>query len=110
MKKIVAIFLCMVMMMTMVPSFFASAATVPTQQDAAVVVAADGTDSSNKDTESIGNTIKGFIELWGGLLKAILGQEVIQNFLPALKKVLFLVSPAEFFKTIGQIWNDITKK
>lgn len=109
MKKFVAVFLCMVMMMTMIPSFFASAAVVPADETA-VVVAADDTGSDNKDTESIGNTIKGFIELWGGLLKAILGQDVIQNFLPALKKVLFIVSPAEFFKTLGQLWNDITKK
>ncbi|MBQ7542283.1 MAG: hypothetical protein IJT44_08365 [Clostridia bacterium] len=111
MKKVIAVFLCMVMTIVMIPSFFASAATLPAQE---VVVAAD--DSGTGDTGQVDNSladpitlIKQFIELWGGLFKTIVGSEVWQEFLPALKKVLQLVSVGDLFKTIGQMFKDIRK-
>ena len=108
MKKVIAIFLCMVMTLVMIPSFFAQAATLPTQQEA-VVVAADDSDSGQVDNSLVDplNALLQFFELWGGLFKTIVGSDVAQNFIPALKKVLSIVSLSEFFKTIGQIWQDV---
>ena len=103
MKKLIAVFLCMVMMATMIPSFFASAAAAPAAAGVQEVVAQN--DDSGSD---LYNALKGFIELWGGLFQLILGSEVAQGFLPALKQVLSLVSIKEFFSTIGSIWSDVT--
>ncbi len=102
MKKLVAVFLCMVMLLTMIPSFFASAAAVPAADEAQVVAQ---NDESGSD---LFNALKGFIELWGGLLKLILGSDVAQGFLPALKQVLSIASLKDFFSTIGSIWKDVT--
>ncbi|MBQ7546082.1 MAG: hypothetical protein IJT41_03845 [Clostridia bacterium] len=110
MKKILAAFLCAVMMAVMIPSFFASAAPAPVQE--AVVVAAADTGSTGQVDNSLADPltlITQFIELWGGLFKTIVGSDVWQNFLPALKKVLSLVSIGDFFKTIGALWNDVRK-
>ena len=106
MKKFLAVFLCMVMTLVMIPSFFASAAVLPQQE--AVAVAADD-DSGQVDNSLVDpiNTLIDFIKLWGGLFKTVVGTDVWQNFLPALKQVLSLVSLGEFFKTIGQIWKDV---
>lgn len=111
MKKLVAIFLCMVMTLVMVPSFFASAATLPAQQEA-VVAADDGSGDSGQVDNSLVDPLNALIEffqLWGGLFKTVVGTDVWQNFLPALKQVLSIVSLGEFFKTIGQIWKDVRK-
>ena len=107
MKKVLAVFLCAVMMAVMIPSFFASAAVLPAQE--AVVVAADdaGTGQVDNSLADPATLITQFIALWGGLFKTIVGSDVWQNFLPALKKVLSLVSIGEFFKTIGALWNDV---
>ncbi len=107
MKKFTAIFLCMIMMLTLIPSFFASAATLPTQEVA--VVAADDSSTGQVDN-SLADPITlltDFFGLWGGLFKTIVGNDVWTSFLPALKQVLSLVSIGEFFKTIGQIWQDV---
>lgn len=107
MKKILAAFLCMVMMAVMIPSFFASAAAVPAQQ---TVAAAADSGSTGQVDNSLADPIKlvtQFIELWGGLFKTIVGSDVWQNFLPALKKVLSLVSIGEFFSTIGDLWKTV---
>ena len=101
MKKLIAVFLCMVMLLTMIPTFFASAATVPAE---ALEVVAQNDDSGS----DLFNALKGFIELWGGLFKLILGSDVAQNFLPALKQVLSISSLKDFFGTIGDIWKDVT--
>ena len=108
MKKIIAILMCMVMTLVMIPSFFASAAALPAQQEA-VVVAADDSGSGQVDNSLADplSALTGFLELWGGLLKTIVGSDVWSNFLPALKQVLSFVSIGEFFKTIGAIWKDV---
>lgn len=106
MKKIIAILMCMVMMLVMIPSFFASAATLPAQQEAVVVAADDSGQIDNSLADPI-SALSGFFELWGGLLKTIVGSDVWSNFLPALKKVLSIVSIGDFFKTIGAIWKDV---
>ena len=102
MKKLIAVFLCVVLFATMIPSFFASAATVPA---AAQEVVAQNDDAG---TQNMYDAIKGFIELWGGLFKLILGSDVATNFLPALKQVLSITSLKDFFGTIGSIWKDVT--
>ena len=108
MKKFVAIFLCVVMTLAMIPSFFASAATLPAQP--VVAAAADsGTGQVDNSLADPISALTGFLELWGGILKTLVGSEVWQNFLPALKQVLSIVSLGEFFKTIGQIWKDVRK-
>lgn len=101
MKKAIAIFLCMVIMTVMIPSFFASAAPLPAEEG--VVVAANDTE----DPTGIIAVFLKFIELWGGLFKTVVGSDIWQNFLPALKKVLSLVSLNEFFKTISALWQNI---
>ncbi len=108
MKKFIAIILCMVMTLAMIPSFFASAATLPAQQEAVVVAADDsGTGQVDNSLADPLSALMQFFELWGGLFKTIVGTDVWQNFLPALKQVLSVVSIGEFFKTIGQIWKDV---
>lgn len=108
MKKFLAVLMCMVMTIAMVPSFFASAAALPAQQEAVVVAADDsGTGQVDNSLADPMEALKGFLELWGGLLKTIVGSDVWQNFLPALKQVLSLVSIGEFFKTIGALWKDV---
>ena len=102
MKKLIAVVLCVVMMATMIPSFFASAAAVPAAQTEQVVAQNDDSGSD------LYTALKGFIELWGGLLKLILGSEVIQGFLPGLKDVLKLVSFGDFLATLRQLWGDVT--
>ena len=102
MKKLIAVFLCVVLFAAMIPSFFASAATLPAA--AQEVVAQE----ESTDMQGLYDAIKGAIELWGGLLKLILGSEIIQNFLPALKQVLSITSLQDFFSTIGSIWSDVT--
>ena len=106
MKKILAILLCMVMTAMMIPSFFASAAVLPAQQEAVVVAADDAGQVDNSLVDPI-NTVVDFFKLWVGLLKTIVGTDVWQNFLPTLKQVMSIVSLSEFFKTIGQMWRDI---
>jgi hypothetical protein len=106
MKKATAILMCMVMMLVMIPSFFASAAALP--EETAVVAADDaGTGQVDNSLADPLTAMKGFIELWGGILKTILGSDVWNNFLPALKQVLSLVSIKDFFSTIGAIWKDV---
>ena len=108
MKKFFAILMCMVMTVVMIPSFFASAAELPAQE--AVVVAADDNSGTGQVDNSLADPISaltGFFELWGGLLKTIVGSDVWSNFLPALKQVLSIVSIKEFFGTIGAIWKDV---
>lgn len=109
MKKFIAIILCAVMTVMMIPSFFASAAALPAQQEAVVVAADDGGDSGQVDNSLVDplNALIQFFQLWGGLFKTIIGSDVAQGFIPALKQVLSVVSISEFFKTIGQIWNDV---
>ena len=84
MKKAIAILMCMVMTLVMIPSFFASAAALP--EEAVVVAAADS------GTGQVDNS---------------LGSDVWNNFLPALKQVLSIVSLKEFFSTIGSLWSDV---
>ena len=110
MKKAIAVFLCMVMMAVMIPSFFASAVKLPTAQEA--VVAADDSGDTGQVDNSLADPItmiKQFIELWGGLFKTIIGSEVWKEFVPALKKVLEVVSIGDFFKTIGELFKSATK-
>ena len=110
MKKMLSIFLCVVMLIVMIPSCFASAAVLPAQQPAAVVVAADDSGTGQVDNSLAGfdEMIAQFIELWGGLLKVIVGSEVWSDFIPALVSVLSSISFPEIFKTLTQLWHDIT--
>ena len=107
MKKVIAVFLCVAMMVVMIPSFFASASPLPAQE--AVVVAADesGTGQVNNDLLDPITTLVQFFELWGGILQAIVGSEVWNEFLPGLMKAAQVVSAAEFFQSIVALWNDI---
>ena len=102
MKKLIAVFLCVVMMATMIPSFFASAAALPA--DGQEVVAQNDASGAN-----LGEAFTGFFELWGGLLKLFVGSDVWQNFLPMLKQ-LFTggASISDIFGSIGSLWKDIT--
>ena len=107
MKKFTAIFLCMIMMLTLIPSFFASAATLPTQEAVVAAAADSGTGQVDNSLADPVTLLTNFFTLWGGLLKTIVGNDVWKNFWPALKQVLSVVSIGEFFKTIGQIWSDV---
>ena len=106
MKKAIAILMCMVMTLVMIPSFFASAAALP--EEAVVVAAADsGTGQVDNSLADPLTALQGFFELWGGILKTVIGSDVWNNFLPALKQVLSIVSLKEFFSTIGSLWSDV---
>ena len=105
MKKFIAVFLCVIMMATMIPSFFASAEDTIVTSGAAAGTTTGTT--NNKDTAGLIETISGFIELWGGLLKAILGSDLMEGFGPALKQVLNIFSFGDFFANLGQLWKDI---
>ncbi|MBR4491007.1 hypothetical protein IKP13_10270 [bacterium] len=104
MKKFIAVLMCMVMCLTMIPSFFASASVLPADGQAEVVAQ---NDESGSDLLS---ALKGFVDLWGGLFNLIIGSDVAKNFLPALKDVLKLVSIGDFFSVVGRIWKDVVGK
>ena len=110
MKKFLSIFLVAVMTIVMVPSFFASAAELPAQP---VVVAAD----DGGQTGQVDNTLKSLTEVLGGLweffqglFKGLLGEDFLKEIGPALKKVLTIVSPGEFFKIVKGIFEDMFKR
>ena len=101
--------MCMVMALVMIPSFFASAAELPAQQEAAVVAADDaGTGQVDNTLKDLPEVLAKLYELLSGGLKVLVGSDVFQNFVPALKKVLSVVSIGEFFKTVAALWKDIT--
>lgn len=111
MKKFIAAFLCMVMMMTMIPSFFASAKALPAEE-AAVVAMDDNPANPNtpsRETEGILTTIQQFIQLWSGLFEKIIGPVVMEQFGPALKKVLNIVPLGQFFQAVKDIFSGIKK-
>ncbi len=95
MKKVIAVALCVIMMMTMMPMLFASAA------DTAV--------AAQDDLADLWTTVTGWSDLWGGLLKLILGQDFLKQIFPALKD-LFMggLSIGDFFSSLADMWAGIS--
>ena len=95
MKKFLAVFLCMVMICVMIPSFFASA-------ESAVAPV----------TGTVDNTLKGLPEVLGTLytfitkgFQTLIGSEAFKYF----QKAFTFSSIQDFFGSIGNIWNDVMR-
>ena len=97
MKKFLSVFVLVALMITMIPTFFASAAPVPAEGETAAVVA-----QNDEGNVGLGEALSGLGELWGGLLKLVTGEGGLAEFAKAFVQVL-----GDFFRTFGKLWGDI---
>ncbi|MBQ3151213.1 MAG: hypothetical protein IJB86_08230 [Clostridia bacterium] len=107
MKKFISVFLCLVMMLTFVPTVMASAAPVAVAEETEAPAeggeSGGGLDLGGLDLSWLGD----FWKLITGLFDQIGGETIITTIKTFFAKFLEVVSLGEFFDSIKAIWNDV---
>lgn len=108
MKKVIAVVLCVVMMVTMIPSFFASAATLPAAPAPAAVAEEIEVVAQNDEPIDDVTMLLQWLVLWFiGPLQLLIDSEFLADLIPALIAALKLSSPGALWDSLVEIWEHL---